>query len=116
LKTFFFGDVLQDYQNGARLELRAKLAIEFAKLLFSRLDVIECFKPAQLASFALETADQLVEQSVERGLVAHMPETGDLSADAKRHFKRMGQAGVLQQLEGQRFAETERNPIVGGRN
>jgi hypothetical protein len=110
----YFGDLFADFQNGCRLDLRVKLAIEFTKIMLEHTS-INGMRPDTLAAFALDIADNLVRRGTELGLVRLLPDTDELPAAVKHHARRVAAFQVTQQLHAQRLAQAE-HPRVQGAN
>jgi len=112
-----FGDPLMDYQNGVRMDLRLKLAIEFLKadtvpcsvntFRSARVDATVALLIAERAGYALDLAGALIEQASERGWLKELPETAELSARERRHVERQVRTQLEQQLCGQRVVSEE---------
>lgn len=102
----YFGDVLGSYANGVQLDLRVKLAVDFLKSPWAGQHV-HCDEPAALATAALDLASDLMALAHERGLVAPLPDSDELSAPQRRHIRRSVRAQVVSQLAGPEIAAEE---------
>jgi hypothetical protein len=116
--TKYFGDVLMDFQNGCRLDLRVKLALEMLKSnqvpfelpLEGDIDPSP-LTPQDRAEYALDLAGRLIDGALRRGWIEDMPE-GGLSDKQLDHIKRMAAAGVVQGLTQQRMAEDAAGGVI----
>jgi len=115
-----FGDPLMDYQNGVRMDLRLKLAIEFLKADLSplsngvpsltrsaRVNTAVALTAVGRAAYALDLAGALIEQASARSWLKELPETAELSARERRHVERQVRTQLEQQLCGQRVVSEE---------
>jgi hypothetical protein len=115
--------VLTSFENGAMLDLRLRLAIEFLKTpLFEHAlevrpdgaGVTVQQPPAKVALDALDLAEALIAEGVTRGWVKALPDGDDLPAPLVRHIKRSVRANVLQQMFGQKVMADEQPKVATG--
>lgn len=102
---------LEAFGTGAMLDLRVRFAFELLKhsYMYSRIEPIE---PKDAAVHALDTATALLELAEQRGLVtAYDDENTEPSDRIRAQAKRTSAFQVLQQLEGQKFAQNEATGI-----
>jgi hypothetical protein len=101
----YFGDVLQQFQNGVQMDLRVRLAIEFVKaapaVFYPNSDGCEN------VSKALDMADELLSQGEARGWIKPLPEDNELNTSLRRHLERNVRAQAFSQAAGQRMAAEE---------
>src|SRR5690349_15352200 len=105
-------DPSEGFGNGACLDLRVRLAINLLKdsRLFQGHALVA--PPDDLAKIALEIANRLLNRALERGWISDLPRDGELSQQARNHAARTASFGVLQQIEGQRFAKEEAARVI----
>jgi hypothetical protein len=132
----YYGSLEGSYQNGLQLDLRARLAVEFIKAgMLARLvpedprtrlaeieghpDAVttdEVFYSAarakRMATFALDLATALLDQSKERGLTKPMPDHSNLGPAERHALERNARAQVYGQMFLQRLAREEAGPGV----
>lgn len=99
----YFGDVLGSYANGVQLDLRVKLAVDFLKSPALQITG----SPQELAIYALTLATELLTLAEERGLVASLPDTDELSAPQRRHIRRQVRAQIAGQVASQQIGAEE---------
>jgi hypothetical protein len=118
--TKYFGDVLMDFQNGCRLDLRVKLALEMLKSDQVPHEVEDsadgmstrALTTQERAEYALELAGHLILGACRRGWIEDMPEGTGLSDGQLDHIKRVARAGVVQGLTQQRMAEDAASGVI----
>jgi hypothetical protein len=118
--TTYFGDVLMDFQNGCRLDLRVKLALEMLKSDQVPHEVeysadgmsTRALTTKERAEYALSLAGHLIDGAAQRGWIEPMPEGSGLTYEQADHVKRMAAAGVLQGLTQQRLAEDAASGVI----
>jgi hypothetical protein len=106
MTDLYFGNVLSSFENGLQLDLRVKLAVDFLKAHPASGSAHEG------ASYALDLADALLAESVKRGLVKSLPDTGEISTPLRHHIERSVRAQVFQQVVAQRVGPEEA-PSIG---
>lgn len=105
---------LEAFGQGVRLDLRARLAVDFlktpmaaeyARYGFVELKMAPAMVPEMVAKFALDTAEQVILQAEERGWTAPLPDHADLNAQEKHQARRNAKFNVEGQLAGQRYMQ-----------
>jgi hypothetical protein len=104
----YFGDVLQSFGNGVQLDLRVKLAIEFLKAPVSQ----TAGSPAEVVTFALNLATELLDQSHARGLIKDLPEDNELNAPTRKHLERNVRMQLFQQQAAARIQAEPANHLT----
>lgn len=105
-QRLFFGNPLNQFENGIQLDLRVKLAADFIKAgSFGTGSAFTIVKQS------LDAADELVKQAIERGWTRDLPDTDDLSAPMRRFIRQNTRAQVYQQIVGQQIAEEEQPTV-----
>jgi hypothetical protein len=108
----YFGDVIGSYNNGVQLDLRVKLAVDFLKSpVIAQLANNPDHSPQSLSTFALDLATQLLEVADERGLIADMPETDEISSPMRKHIRRQVRAQIVGQVSAQQIGAEEQPSI-----
>ena len=107
----YFGDVLGSYANGVQLDLRVKLAVDFLKTPGPRLNIMPS-SAQQAAREALDLATELLTLAAERGLMAPLPDTDELSSPMRRHIRRQVRAQIVGQVATQEIAGEEAPKIA----
>src|SRR5258708_3172289 len=102
-------NILEGFGNGAILDLRVRMANEFIKSpTFS--DGMR--DPKELATFALDLAEEITSIAAERGWLEPLPEGGELSQWLRDQARCTASYQALQQLEGNRFVQGEQARVV----
>jgi len=113
-------NVLEGYGSGCLLDLRVRIAIqllEHSKMFNGiMIDLGESgIAPDDvtkiIAKSALDTATELMALSESRGLVKPLPNTGELSQADRKQARVTASFNVLQQLEGNKFAQEEQGRV-----
>jgi hypothetical protein len=107
----YFGDVLGSYANGVQLDLRVKLAVDFLKSPWAQSHPTHAH-PGDLATAALDLSTALFEVAAERGLMAALPDTDELSSPMRRHIRRQVRAQIVGQVATQEIAGEEAPKIA----
>lgn len=118
-------NVLEAFGTGAILDLRVRLAVNWIQHSPAVAEVAKAVVlgtpahqsndiPAWIAHFALELADQLLEQGAERGWVEGLPDPKDTKLDDQLRAQAMRTAryNVLQQILGNKAAQEEQGGII----
>lgn len=112
---------IEGFQDGVILDLRVRIAVGLLTTspIFHGL---ACTSPVAgaawnqypnaIAALALDISAEVLKQAKERGWVEPLDETGELSELERAQAKRTGSFSVLQQMEGQRFAQAEQGRVV----
>jgi hypothetical protein len=116
----YWGNVLTSFENGAQMDLRLKLAIQFISGLSfaavlerpSRADDTALMLPQEAAAYALDLAGELLDQAAARGLVKDMPDHGELNAPTRHQIERNARAQVYGQTVGQRVMREESGGVM----
>jgi hypothetical protein len=105
---------LEGFGNGANLDLRVRIALNL--LQHSTRYHVQAngamISPADAAGDALDVAGALLEEAERRGWVAPLEEAGELSPALRAQAKRSAAFGILQQIEGSKFAQDEQARVV----
>lgn len=115
--TGYWGNVLNSFETGAQLDLRARLAVEFVKsgTLVHLQTTMSALTPesgaatlaAKIASFALDLASELIDQSRQRGLIKDLPQDDGLNLAVRTQIRRNARAQIYQQVATQDIAPEE---------
>ena len=97
----FLGSVLNQFENGAQMDLRMKFASQWIQSGTYK-DPIA----------ALDAARTFVDESEKRGLMIPIPEDSELNAPLRRQIERNARATVFQQTVVQRIAQEEAGPGI----
>jgi hypothetical protein len=110
--TPYLGNVLTNFENGAQLDLRVKLAVDFLKSPWAAEMAVATDSQTELAVAALDLACALVEEAQARGLLHALPEDGSVNSPLRKHIERSVRAQVFQQIAGARIAQEEAPAVV----
>jgi len=102
-------NVLEGFGNGCIMDLRVRMANELLKSP-AFMDISNV--PAELAEFALDLAEEITSQAAERGWLVPIPEDGELTPALKNQARLTASYSVLQQIEGQKFAQGEQGQVI----
>jgi hypothetical protein len=105
-QVVYFGNVLSAFENGVQLDLRVKLAVDFLK---SPSFQVKPMWEHEAAKSALDLADKLLAEALDRGWVRALPDTGEISALLKRHIERSVAAAAHQAQASQRVSTVSLN-------
>lgn len=115
-------NVLEGFGNGAILDLRVRMANEFMKspVLTAMADELtrrlradsKLTVEKSIATFALDLAEEVTAQAAERGWLCELPEDGELTPALRNQAKVTASYNVLQQIEGNRFAQDQQGKVV----
>ena len=108
----FYPDVIAAFSDGCVMDLRVRLAVDFIKAMISS-DTQGSFSIDQMANTGLSLAGSLIAQAKASGLIAPLPESGELNAQTKRHLERAVNAQMYQQKYAQRQQQDELR-LAGG--
>lgn len=104
-------NVLEGFGNGAILDLRVRMANDFIKSPW--LQTLYPGTPVkEIATLALNLAEEITAQAAELGWLTPLPEGGELPQWLRDQAKVTASYQVCQQLEGQRFAQGEQGKVV----
>jgi hypothetical protein len=114
-------DPINGFLQGCLLDLRVRLAIDFLKSpLFTALtaEITNQMHEANVraeeavAGFSLNLADEILKQGAARGWVTPISEDGEIGPALRAQAKRNALYQVVQQLEANKAAQAEQNPIA----
>lgn len=117
----YFGDVMGDYNNGCRLDVRSKLAVDFLKAsgcvpVYGQ-DPTDGAQAVLLTAkervaYALDLAGEVIAQSYERGWAKDLSESDELTQAQRRHIRHSIRTQVYGQLQGQAIAQEEQKGTI----
>jgi len=104
----YWGNVISSFETGAQLDLRARLAVEFVKAgMLVQHGEGPMLSPQEIAVRAVETARELIEAFVARGLIKDLPEDDELNRAMRTQIRRNARAQVYSQVSAQAIANEE---------
>lgn len=111
-------NALEGFANGCLLDLRVRLAMQMLThspryAMATPSDGGTIFlRAGSAARDALDVATELLAEAETRGLVAPLPSDGELPPELRAQAKLTAGWQVLQQMEGQKFAQREADQVV----
>ncbi len=98
-------NVLEGFGNGCITDFRMRFAMDLLK----GMDIDG--NPGMVAAQALAVSAELFSQAEKLGWVTPLPDTEELDDAVRLQAKRTAQFQVLQQIEGNKFAQSEASRV-----
>lgn len=106
----YLGDVLQDFGNGCRLDLRARIAKEFAQAAIQ--GVGTDYDPLSIMRGACTLADSLVKEFETRGWLVPLPVGTHITQEARDHIGRAVRSQASQAAQGPTIMREEEPKVA----
>lgn len=119
----YYGNVLESLSAGFQQDWRMRFAMSFlgsqaGAVMDHVANVDEDVTPRAIVAYALDVAQEMLTQSIERGLVKDLPDDDQIDDRLRRHIGRNVRAQIFQQVVQQKIAPTEVPPhllqAIGG--
>lgn len=111
--TMYWGDELQAFAGGARMDLRFRIAVDLLKSrTFVEIDLLESGTFRDQAASALDFAAALIAEGEKRGWVTSFPDSDSISGPLRKAIARNQRANVYASIIGQRIAREEGSPVA----